>query len=93
MDGAKYMTPLLTQTHKRIVTKDGHSTLQMGKAPGSCLARLQDVWGLLIDMRWRWMLLIFSASFVLHWLVFAVFWCLCGKDCPSKEQNFLDPLY
>ncbi|XP_027731186.1 inward rectifier potassium channel 13 [Vombatus ursinus] len=79
MDGTKYMTPLLTQTHKRMVTKDGHSTLQMGKAPGSCLARLQDVWGLLIDMRWRWMLLIFSASFVLHWLVFAVFWYVLAE--------------
>lgn len=27
-----------------------------------------------MDMRWRWMMLVFSASFVVHWLVFAVLW-------------------
>ncbi|XP_072496638.1 inward rectifier potassium channel 13 [Notamacropus eugenii] len=74
MEGNKYTAPLLTQKHKRIVTKDGHSTLHVYKATGACLARLHDVWGLLIDMQWRWMLLIFSTSFLLHWLFFAIFW-------------------
>ncbi|XP_036622530.1 inward rectifier potassium channel 13 isoform X2 [Trichosurus vulpecula] len=93
MDAGKYRAPLLTQTRKRMMTKDGHSTLHMDKARGACLARLRDLWGCLIDMQWRWMLFIFSTSFLLHWLLFATLWCLCGKDCLSKEQNFLDPLY
>ncbi|XP_034862740.1 inward rectifier potassium channel 13 isoform X2 [Mirounga leonina] len=94
MDGSncKVIAPLLTQRYRRMVTKDGHSTLQMDGAQRG-LAYLRDAWGILMDMRWRWMMLVFSASFVVHWLVFAVLWCLCGEDCPAKKSSFLNSLY
>ncbi|NXF48827.1 KCJ13 protein, partial [Oceanites oceanicus] len=71
--------PLLTQRYLRMVTKDGHSTFQMDGAQGKGLAYLRDAWGILMDMRWRWMMLVFSASFVIHWLVFAVLWYLLAE--------------
>eukprot|EP00069_Balaena_mysticetus_P005599 bmy_18158T0 len=80
MDGSncKVIAPLLTQRYRRMVTKDGHSTLQMdGTQRG--LAYLRDAWGILMDMRWRWMMLVFSASFVIHWLVFAVLWYVLAE--------------
>ena len=75
MDGShcKVIAPLLTQRRQRMVTKDGHSTLQMDGAQTG-LAYLRVAWGTLMDMRWCWMMLVFSASFVIHWLVFAVLW-------------------
>ena len=80
MDGShcKVIAPLLTERHQRMVTKDGHSTLQMDGAQTG-LAYLRDAWGILMDMRWRWMMLVFSASFVIHWLVFAVLWYILAE--------------
>ncbi|XP_004262629.1 inward rectifier potassium channel 13 [Orcinus orca] len=80
MDGSncKVIAPLLTQRYRRMVTKDGHSTLQMDGAQRG-LAYLRDAWGILMDMRWRWMMLVFSASFVIHWLVFAVLWYVLAE--------------
>ncbi|KAG8445411.1 hypothetical protein GDO86_010262 [Hymenochirus boettgeri] len=46
---------------------------------GQGLNYLRDIWGLLLDMRWRWMMLAFSASFLAHWLLFAVFWYLLAE--------------
>lgn len=80
MEGSncKVIAPLLSQRYRRMVTKDGHSTLQMDGAQRG-LAYLRDAWGILMDMRWRWMLLVFSASFVVHWLVFAVLWYVLAE--------------
>ncbi|XP_011807410.1 PREDICTED: inward rectifier potassium channel 13 isoform X1 [Colobus angolensis palliatus] len=74
----KVIAPLLSQRYRRMVTKDGHSTLQMDGAQRG-LAYLRDAWGILMDMRWRWMMLVFSASFVVHWLVFAVLWYVLAE--------------
>ncbi|NXW72682.1 KCJ13 protein, partial [Hirundo rustica] len=78
-NNTKSSAPLLTQRYLRLVTKDGHSTFQMAGAQGGGVAYLRDVWGILMDMRWRWMMLVFSASFVIHWLVFAVLWYLLAE--------------
>ncbi|NWW81743.1 KCJ13 protein, partial [Climacteris rufus] len=75
-NNTKCSAPLLTQRYLRMVTKDGHSTLRMDGAQGGGLAYVRDAWGMLLDMRWRWMMLVFSASFVIHWLLFAVLWYL-----------------
>uniref|UniRef100_A0A8D0HF74 Inward rectifier potassium channel 13 n=1 Tax=Sphenodon punctatus TaxID=8508 RepID=A0A8D0HF74_SPHPU len=79
-NNTKSSAPLLAQRHLRMVTKDGHSTLQIDGTQGKGLAYLRDAWGILMDMRWRWMMLVFSASFVLHWLVFAVLWLLAEMN-------------
>ncbi|NWZ08112.1 KCJ13 protein, partial [Agelaius phoeniceus] len=78
-NNTKSSAPLLTQRSLRLVTKDGHSTFHMAGAQGRGVSYLRDVWGILMDMRWRWMMLVFSASFVLHWLVFAVLWYLLAE--------------
>ncbi|XP_006016075.1 inward rectifier potassium channel 13 [Alligator sinensis] len=78
-NNTKSSAPLLANRYPRMVTKDGHSTFHMDGAQGKGLAYLRDAWGILMDMRWRWMMLVFSASFVLHWLVFAVLWYLLAE--------------
>uniref|UniRef100_A0A6I8RKE5 Inward rectifier potassium channel 13 n=1 Tax=Xenopus tropicalis TaxID=8364 RepID=A0A6I8RKE5_XENTR len=70
---------LLSPCTHRLVTKDGHSMVKAGRMQGQGLTYLRDIWGLLLDMRWRWMMLAFSASFLAHWLLFAVFWYLLAE--------------
>ncbi|XP_069583862.1 inward rectifier potassium channel 13 [Ranitomeya imitator] len=70
---------LLNSCSHRLVTKDGHSTIKAAGIQGQGLSYLRDIWGLLLDMRWRWMMLAFSASFLAHWLLFAVFWYLLAE--------------
>ncbi|KAG8580630.1 hypothetical protein GDO81_007369 [Engystomops pustulosus] len=70
---------LLNPGSHRLVTKDGHSTIKAVGIQGQGLSYLRDIWGLLLDMRWRWMMLAFLASFLAHWLLFAVFWYLLAE--------------
>lgn len=71
--------PLLSQSsHQRLVSKDGHCLFGSGASlgQGRWLLALQDVWGLLLGLRWRWVLLAFCLSFLCHWLLFACLWYL-----------------
>ncbi|XP_034024607.1 inward rectifier potassium channel 13 [Thalassophryne amazonica] len=84
--GCKAGSPLLSSPLRhRLVTKDGQCTLHHTLPPAgwwcgtSCrvwLVVLQDVWGLVVSLRWRWVLLIFCLSFLAHWLLFACLWYL-----------------
>lgn len=86
LGGKASSSPLLSAPpHQRLITKDGHCALR----PTVCssgswhetlrrawLLALQDVWGLLVSLRWRWVLLAFCTSFLAHWLLFACLWYL-----------------
>ncbi|XP_064856570.1 inward rectifier potassium channel 13-like isoform X1 [Oncorhynchus nerka] len=71
---------------QRLVTKDGHCALRSSPpSPGlwpswasasAWLLALQDLWGAVVCLRWRWVLLAFCTSFVAHWLLFACLWYL-----------------
>ncbi|XP_072247886.1 inward rectifier potassium channel 13 [Leuresthes tenuis] len=85
--GGKAPSSLLLSSppRQRLVTKDGHCTVR----PPPCssgswhrawsrtwLLALLDLWGLLLSLRWRWVLLAFCVSFLAHWLLFACLWYL-----------------
>ncbi|XP_023700320.1 inward rectifier potassium channel 13 [Paramormyrops kingsleyae] len=75
----KILSPAAAQRRQRLVTKDGHCTLHTPPAPGSpatWLLYLQDVWGTVVALRWRWVILAFCTSFLAHWLLFACLWYL-----------------
>ncbi|XP_053729216.1 inward rectifier potassium channel 13 [Synchiropus splendidus] len=84
--GKNSSSPLLSSlSRKRLVTKDGHCSLEPAIFPSGPLRRssiqawllaLQDLWGLLVGLRWRWVLLAFCTSFLAHWLLFAALWYL-----------------
>jgi len=79
-------SPLLSPpARQRLVTKDGHCTLRPPPPPPGlwhwAWARawrltFQDLWGAVVGLRWRWVLLAFCASFLAHWLLFACMWYL-----------------
>lgn len=86
LGGKASSSPLLSSPpRQRLVTKDGHCALRPPLCPSGSwrglsgrawLLALQDMWGLLVGLRWRWVLLAFCASFLAHWLLFACLWYL-----------------
>lgn len=82
---------LLNTCSYRLVNKEGHSTIKAVGIQGQGLSYLRDIWGLLLDMRWRWMMLAFSASFLAHWLLFAVFWYLLAEMNGDLALDHDDP--
>ncbi|KAI7800798.1 inward rectifier potassium channel 13 [Triplophysa rosa] len=74
--------PLMNKTpYQRLISKDGRSLIR-GHAPGhrdKWMAALQDMWGTWLGLRWRWVVLAFCSSFLLHWLLFAVLWYLLAR--------------
>lgn len=86
LGGKASSSPLLSSPpRQRLVTKDGHCALRPPLSPSGSLRgasgrawllALQDLWGLVVGLRWRWVLLAFCASFLAHWLLFACLWYL-----------------
>lgn len=86
LGGKASSSPLLSSPPRhRLVTKDGHCALRPPLGPpsswpwisgGTWRLALQDLWGLLLGLRWRWVLLAFCLSFLAHWLLFACLWYL-----------------
>lgn len=77
---------------QRLVSKDGRCSLGSGAAlrQGRWLLALQDMWGLMLALRWRWVVLAFCLSFLCHWLLFACLWYLLAHfngdlDVPDHD--------
>ena len=61
-------------TRKRIVSKTGQSNTQLFRVNKKKTRLLKDVFVTILDWKWRYTLLAFITSFMLSWLIFAVFW-------------------
>ncbi|XP_069492178.1 ATP-sensitive inward rectifier potassium channel 15 [Ambystoma mexicanum] len=56
----------------RVMSKSGHSNVKLDKIDGVFLLYLQDLWTTVIDMKWRYKLTLFAATFVMTWFFFGV---------------------
>lgn len=61
---------------KRIVLKDGDYNLIRTNISRLHQHYWADLFTTLVDIRWRWNLLVFSMAFLTSWMVFAVLWWL-----------------
>lgn len=78
------------QQQSRFVRKDGHCNVQFINMSEKGQRYLADIFTTCVDIRWRWMLLIFCLSFLLSWLFFGlVFWvvALSYGDLESPTQK------
>ncbi|KAJ8318160.1 hypothetical protein KUTeg_003251 [Tegillarca granosa] len=66
-------------SHVRLVTKHGSSKFRSVGIKGWRLQFVYDFFTTLVDIKWRWNLLIFVTGFVASWLVFALFYWLAGS--------------
>ncbi|XP_062387935.1 inward rectifier potassium channel 2-like [Sardina pilchardus] len=77
------------QTQSRFVNKDGHCNVHFINMSEKGQRYLADIFTTCVDIRWRWMLVIFCLSFLLSWLFFGlVFWlvALSNGDLERSEQ-------
>ncbi|XP_039225707.1 ATP-sensitive inward rectifier potassium channel 15 [Crotalus tigris] len=56
----------------RVMSKSGHSNIRIDKVDGIYLLYLQDLWTTVIDMKWRYKLTLFAATFIMTWFLFGV---------------------
>lgn len=65
----------------RLVTKDGHCNIEFGNIESSNqLAYLMDFWTSFVETRWRFVLLLFVASFTGSWFIFSLLWYWIAKS-------------
>ncbi|XP_065118706.1 inward rectifier potassium channel 2a [Paramisgurnus dabryanus] len=63
------------QTQSRFVKKDGHCNVQFINVSEKSQRYLADIFTTCVDIRWRWMFVIFCLAFLLSWLFFGcIFW-------------------
>nr|XP_061789469.1 inward rectifier potassium channel 2-like [Nerophis lumbriciformis] len=67
------------QPRKRFVGKDGRCNVTFVNMSERGQRYLSDLFTTCVDIRWRWMLVIFTLSFLLSWLLFGfAFWLIAS---------------
>ncbi|XP_056599206.1 ATP-sensitive inward rectifier potassium channel 10 isoform X1 [Triplophysa dalaica] len=61
---------------RRVLSKDGRSNVHIEHASGLGALYLRDPWTTVVDMQWRYKLILFSATFVGTWFMFGLLWYL-----------------
>ncbi|XP_040907843.1 ATP-sensitive inward rectifier potassium channel 1b [Toxotes jaculatrix] len=65
----------------RLVTKDGRCNIEYGNIEYSNhFAYLVDFWTTFVEIRWRFVLLLFVASFTGSWFIFSLLWYWIAKS-------------
>ncbi|XP_041742981.1 ATP-sensitive inward rectifier potassium channel 1-like [Coregonus clupeaformis] len=65
----------------RLVTKDGRCNIEFGNIEyHNHFAFLGDFWTTVVEIRWRFVLLLFVASFTGSWFVFSLLWYWIAKS-------------
>ncbi|KAK8380368.1 hypothetical protein O3P69_016752 [Scylla paramamosain] len=59
---------------KRVVQKNGECNVSPSNVAKRRRRYLQDIFTTLVDIQWRWTLLVFAMSFISSWLLFALVW-------------------
>ncbi|CAG0904582.1 unnamed protein product [Cyprideis torosa] len=59
---------------KRVILKNGECNLIQTNVSKRASRYFADIFTTLVDIQWRWTLLIFTLSFFLSWLGFAIIW-------------------
>ncbi|XP_060717001.1 G protein-activated inward rectifier potassium channel 1 isoform X2 [Tachysurus vachellii] len=73
--GAQFPAPI-KRKRQRFVEKNGRCNVQHGNLGGETSRYLSDLFTTLVDLKWRWNLLIFLLTYTVAWLVMASMWWL-----------------
>ncbi|XP_053552494.1 ATP-sensitive inward rectifier potassium channel 15 [Bombina bombina] len=73
----------------RVISKSGHSNVKLDKVDGVFLLYLQDLWTTVIDMKWRYKLSLFAATFLVTWCFFGViYFVIAYVHGDMKKEQF-----
>ncbi|GCB67658.1 hypothetical protein scyTo_0012172 [Scyliorhinus torazame] len=78
----------------RFVKKNGQCNVQFANMRDKPQRYIADIFTTCVDVRWRYMLLIFSLAFVISWLAFGLaFWLIAlihgDLENPAGDENFM----
>lgn len=79
------------RVRKRIVLKNGTVNLSKAHLSKRSQRYLQDIFTTLVDIEWRWNLLVFAMGFILSWLSFALIWwliCMAHGDLDPVDDDW-----
>ncbi|XP_049774133.1 ATP-sensitive inward rectifier potassium channel 12-like isoform X1 [Schistocerca cancellata] len=76
---------------RRLVLRSGECNITGWSAGKRRMRFLQDVFTTIVDLPWRWLLLLLSLSFFLTWLGFALLWWLIAFAHGDLEPQNLPP--
>nr|XP_023691316.1 G protein-activated inward rectifier potassium channel 1-like isoform X2 [Paramormyrops kingsleyae] len=71
--GAAFAAPV-KKKRQRFVDKNGRCNVQHGNLGGETSRYISDLFTTLVDLKWRWNLLIFILTYTVAWLVMASMW-------------------
>ncbi|CAG5050234.1 unnamed protein product [Parnassius apollo] len=80
------------RTRRRAILKNGECNILKSRISQRRLRFLQDMFTTLVDAQWRWTLLVFTLSFILSWLGFALIWWLIAFTHGDLEIDHLPEL-
>ncbi|ESO84745.1 hypothetical protein LOTGIDRAFT_94675, partial [Lottia gigantea] len=73
-----------------IVSKSGDQNVISVSVPDKLYSYLKDLCTTLIDIQWRWNLLMFAGTFVISWLVFASFYFMLADLNGDLDSHTLE---
>ncbi|XP_067088603.1 G protein-activated inward rectifier potassium channel 1 [Osmerus mordax] len=71
--GTTFSAPV-KKKRQRFVEKNGRCNVQHGNLGGETSRYISDLFTTLVDLKWRWNLLIFVLTYTIAWLVMASMW-------------------
>ncbi|XP_041978734.1 G protein-activated inward rectifier potassium channel 3-like isoform X2 [Aricia agestis] len=77
------------RTRRRAILKNGECNILKSRISQRRMRFLQDMFTTLVDAQWRWTLLVFTLSFILSWLGFALIWWLIAFTHGDLEDDHL----
>lgn len=81
---------------RRVVLKNGAINVNKENVERRHQRYLQDTFTTMVDIQWRWNLLVFALGFILSWLGFAVVWwviCIAHGDLEHVGDDAWNPWY
>uniref|UniRef100_A0A3B1IQV0 G protein-activated inward rectifier potassium channel 1 n=1 Tax=Astyanax mexicanus TaxID=7994 RepID=A0A3B1IQV0_ASTMX len=90
--GAAFSAPAIRKKRQRFVEKNGRCNVQHGNLGGETSRYLSDLFTTLVDLKWRWNLLIFILTYTVAWLVMASMWWVIAY-IRGDIQHGHDPSY
>ncbi|KAH0626491.1 hypothetical protein JD844_001494 [Phrynosoma platyrhinos] len=83
--------PALAHQRSRFVKKNGHCNVEFINLKENSMRYITDLFTTCVDIRWRWMIVIFCLSFILSWLLFGfTFWLIAalhGDLAPDQPPD------
>nr|QNT38218.1 Kir [Astacus leptodactylus] len=76
-------------TRQDIIRKNGDCNMTYANLKKRRSRYLQDLYTTLVDVQWRWTLLVFFLGFIISWLIFAFIWYMIIK-VHGDDQEILD---